>query len=120
MYEFLCNKDRFDKPSMLIRGVTKTTLFRRLALHNASGALKTHYNKIHNRLLFRENLEENMNIIRRENYFYRLYITETLIIQSKNQFSTCRLQDVDQTLKLTSHQPQEQQQPTGSSPAVPQ
>ena len=87
-------------------------------MHKVSGAPKTHYNEVHDVLLFRENLEENTNI-RRENDSYRLYFTKALIIQSKHPVFNRQATGYSRTLQLTSHQPHEQQQPTGSRPVVP-
>ena len=88
-------------------------------MHKGSGAPKTHYNQVHDLPLTREDLEENTKILRRENDSYRLYITEALIIQSKNPVLNLQATGKSRTLKLTSQQPREEQQPTSSNPVTP-
>ena len=61
-------------------GYTTTTLSRRLTMHLASGAIKSHFAGCHSRQLTRNDLTENTTIMRWDRDINRLQIAEALLI----------------------------------------
>ena len=85
IYNFNCSfEDCRLQPNVNYIGYTTTTLSRRLTMHLASGAIKSHFAGFHSRQLTRNDLIENTNILcdETETSINRLQIAEALYISS--------------------------------------
>ena len=103
IYEHTCNQDGCEHLSnSSYIGYTTTTLSRRLTMHLGSGAIKTHYNDTHNLGLNRQQIVSDTKIIRKEQNFNRLQITEAILIQSRNPTINRQSTGRTRTLKLFS------------------
>ena len=73
---------------------------RRLTMHLQSGAIHLHTTDIHGLTLTRETLVNNTKILRTETDYYRLNITEALLIQINKPTINNQLTGRQRTLKL--------------------
>ena len=81
IYNFDCSfEDCRLQPYVNYIGYTTTTLSRRLTMHLASGAIKSHFAGCHSRQLTRNDLTENTTIMRRDRDINRLQIAGALLI----------------------------------------
>ena len=74
-------------------GETTTTLSRRLTMHLQDGDIKKHYRMVHNSILDRFTLENNVRILKQINDHNRLKITEALLIKKLLHSSTIKIRD---------------------------
>ena len=86
VYELQCNTGWCKHLNCSHVGVTETTLCRRLTVHKASGAPKTHYHQVHDLPLTKKDLKKNTKTLRRENESHMLCIIEALMTRLRNSF----------------------------------
>ena len=103
IYKYKCNLDECEHlPESLYIGLTTTTLSRRLTMHLGNGGPKRHSNENHRTNLTRTMLEEQTEIIRKEQDTNRLHIYEAILIQSKALTINNQATGQARTLKLFS------------------
>ena len=83
VYKFDCpNEDCQLRGKCSYIGVTTTTLSRRMTMHLADGAPKTHMKKEHNRTITRQDLTQNTQIIATSSNKKKLHILEAIFIRT--------------------------------------
>ena len=100
IYEYTCELGECARQTNSYIGMTTTTLSRRLTMHLQSGAIHLHTTDIHGLTLTRETLVNNTKILRTETDYYRLNITEALLIQINKPTINNQLTGRQRTLKL--------------------
>ena len=112
VHKFVCNKGWCERLKYLYVGVTKTTLSTKVTMHQASGAPKTHYNQVK-----RIPRGEHKNCPQWKWFIHASYHR---CLNHPNQIVlNLQSRGKSRTLKLTSHQPREEQQPTSSNHVIP-